>query len=229
MRIFLGILIGLALAVGIAFVAGYAAFGDMVNIDDRDKSNDVTEVFDVAGFDGIDVGGVFELDVTSGADYSVTVSGPADELERLEVSVENGELVLGRSGDSFRMGRQNPGMTAVVTLPTLTSIDVSGVADGEVRGVDADAFQADLSGVGSLDIEGQCGTLEARLTGVGELDARGLLCANVDVAVSGVGEAAVYASESVDARVGGIGSITIYGSPAKVEKDSGFMSDITVK
>ena len=64
---------------------------------------------------------------------------------------------------------------------------------------------------------------------MGDLDAEELRCADVEVRVSGIGEARVYASESVDASVSGIGSISIYGSPSDVTKDKSVFADISVK
>ncbi len=122
------------------------------------------------------------------------------------------------------------GLTAEITMPALRSIDLAGVADGDVRGVDSESFDVDLSGVGDLNISGSCGRLNADVSGVGDLNARELECRVVDVDVSGVGEASVYASEEVDASVNGIGSITIYGSPSNVDKStSTFLSSISVK
>ena len=232
MKFILGLLVGLILAVGIAAAGAYFAFGDLRDIDfgDRDRSEDVTETLDLAGFNAIEVGGVFELEVTVGGDFSVVLTGDADEMERVEAKVENGELVLDqRRPDRGKRRWRNQGVTATISLPSLTDIDVSGVVDGEVTGVDAESFSADFSGVGDLDLEGTCGTLKARLSGIGDLDARDLQCAIADVDVSGIGEASVYASEEVDASVSGIGSISIYGSPAKVDKDSSFLADISVK
>ena len=58
MKIFLGILVGLLLAIGIAAGAVYYAFGDLKDIGDRDRSQDITETYDLMGFNEIDVEGV---------------------------------------------------------------------------------------------------------------------------------------------------------------------------
>jgi hypothetical protein len=63
---------------------------------------------------------------------------------------------------------------------------------------------------------------------MGELDARGLKCEDVDIDMSGMGSASVYASESVDADMSGMGSIDVYGSPKDVKKDKSFMSSVTI-
>ncbi len=230
MKFFFGLLIGLLLAVGIAVGAGYMAFGELGDFGERDRSKDVTEQFDLAGFDKIDVGGVYEIDVTVGGDFSVTISGAPEKMARVEATVENGELVLGEARVLRGKGHwRNHGLTAVISMPSLTAIDVSGVVDGEVTGISADQFDAGLSGVGDLDLAGTCGSFNVHVSGVGDLDARELECENVEVSVSGVGDASVFASQSVDASVSGIGSISIYGSPSDIDKNGSFLSSIKVK
>ena len=83
MRIFFGVIIGLILSIGIAATAAYYAFGSLKDVGGRDKSEDIAETLDVTGFDEIQVAGVFEVDVSVGGDFSVTVSGPPSEMERL--------------------------------------------------------------------------------------------------------------------------------------------------
>jgi len=231
MRLFLGVLIGLVLAIAVAAGAGYIAFGDIANLGERDKSADVSMTYDVSGFDRISVGGVYELDVRVGGDFSVAVSGAPEEMARIEIVVEDGVLRLGqeerRRGERPRW--RNRGLTVKIAMPALNELRVSGVADADVAGVDAEAFSARLSGVGEIDIAGTCRFLSARVSGVGELDAEELRCAEVDVSISGVGEARVYGSESVDARVSGIGAISIYGSPSDVHKDKSLLANINVK
>lgn len=231
MRIFFGILLGLVIAMAIAFFAAQQVFGDLRDVGGRDKSKDVTQNLELSGFEEIEVEGVFELDVTVGGDFSVRISGAPETIGDLEATVENGALVLSQDDDIVigrgKLGKQ--GMTAVITLPVLTEIEIAGVADGQVRGVDAEEFRADLAGVGDLVISGDCGRLDAQVSGVGELNARALECRDADIVVSGVGSASVYASESVDASVSGIGSIDIYGSPSQVDRQTSFLSSISVK
>lgn len=230
MRLFLGVLIGLLLAVGIAAAAAYMAFGELTDIGERDRSKDISETYDLQGFDEISVGGVYELNVRVGPAFSVEVSGAPEEMERIDVGVEDGVLRLEQEDRKFSRRRwRNMGLTAEITLPALSAIHVAGVADAEVDGVDAEDFSASLSGVGEVDLAGTCGALTARVSGVGELDASDLQCAEVDVRVSGVGEARVYASQSVYASVSGIGSIDVEGSPANVVKDKSLFADISVR
>ncbi len=190
----------------------------------------VTQKLDLSGFDAITIAGVYELDVRVGPDFSVELSGPAYEMDRVNASVENGALVLDQrkrmKGEKNRNNRD--GVEAVITLPSLKAVKISGVVDGHISDVDADDFTVKISGVGDLEIDGECGALDAHLSGVGDLDARNLECGVADVKVSGVGSAVVFASDEIDAKVSGMGDIDVYGSPEKVSKNKSMFADITV-
>lgn len=210
-----------------AGLLGLAIAGAALAHDDEER---VSRTLDLAGFDRIKISGVYEIDVRVGSDFSIALSGPADEMERVEASVKNGELNLDRR--KRRRGEHHDnndhGVEAVITLPSLTGLKVSGVVDGQIAGVDTDHFKISLSGVGDIRIAGECGDLDANVSGVGDLDARELECRMADVNVSGVGSAAVFASEEIDADISGMGDIDVYGSPQQVSKSSGMFSDITI-
>jgi hypothetical protein len=211
-----------------AGLIGLAAAGAALAHDEAGEK--ISRTLDLAGFDRIKVSGVYELDVRVGSDFSIQLSGHEDEMERVEATVKNGELHLGhkRGGWRDRNDNNDHGVEAIITMPSLTGLKVSGVVDGEIAGVDVDRFNISLSGVGDIHIAGECGDLDANVSGVGDLDARDLECRMVDVNVSGVGSAAVFASEEVDADISGMGDIDIYGSPKRVSKSSGMFSDINI-
>ncbi len=194
----------------------------------RDGDAKVTQNLDLRGFDRIDIAGVYDLEVRVGPDYSIELSGPAYEIERVEASVRNNVLHLDQSKQKTRWRGRREGVDAVVTLPSLRGIEVAGVVEGVITGVDSEVFDIDVSGVGDLEFDGACGTLEAEVSGVGDLEADALECRVVTIEVSGVGDASVFASEEVDAQVSGMGGIDVYGSPEKVRKSDSMFADITV-
>ncbi len=220
MRLLLGFLVGLVIAGIIAVTALKVAWGDVTDLDSRDRGDDKTMTIDVGDFDRVSVAGVFEVDVTVGGDYAVTLSGKEDDLARTSARVENGRLTLdtAKRNEGGKRKFVKHGVTAKISLPSLNAIEAAGVVDGDIQGIDAESFSADISGVGELTLSGNCGNFDAEVSGVGELDANDLKCRSVKVDVSGVGSASVYASESVDAELAGIGKIEIAGSPANVSK-----------
>lgn len=236
MRFFLGLIVGTLIAIAIAAAAVHVAFGDVRGLSKRDgardTSADIAKTYGVAGFDAVDVAGVYEVDVNVGGDaFSVSLSGPPESLAQADVRVENSVLVLDVKDGDTRKGtwKDRHGLTAKVSMPSLRAFEASGVVDGTVEGVNSDSMSIRLSGVGDLDVKGKCGALTAALSGVGDLDAENLECKTATVDVSGAGKASVYATDKVAATVGGVGSIVVYGAPKEVSRSSSMFSSITVK
>lgn len=231
MKFLVGLVIGAIIAAAIGAGAIAVALGEIddVQVANRDKTGDVSQTYELSDFDKIDVAGVYELEVTVGPEYSVVISGPSEEMERVQAKVEGGALVLDQAKQKRGLGAlHHEGVSAKVSLPALSALDISGVVDGEVEGIEAQAFAVNLSGVGDVDLAGSCTDLTARVSGVGDLDAKELECKTARVNVSGVGDAKVFASESVDANISGMGDIEVYGSPAKVEKNDSMFSRIKI-
>jgi len=242
MRFLIGLVVGaiIAAAIGAAAIAYSAKDGDVGKFgisrsdsdDDDRRGDDAVRTVDLRDFDRIDVRGVFQLDVeVGGDDYAISLSGDDDDLDRVEARVEEGELVLDQKKreKGKRRYRGHDSVTATIKMPALSAVAASGVVDGDIKGVAAGAFKAEISGVGDMEIAGTCDSLKAEVSGVGDLDAEALQCKTVDVTVSGVGDAKVYASEAVSATVSGMGQISVSGSPETVEKNGGMFSSISVK
>ena len=183
-----------------------------------------SKTYDLRDFSAIEISGAYELDVEVGDDYSVRLTGPEEEMSRAEVAVRDGALTLG----SRKHRGDRDGVLAVVTLPALDRLSVSGVVDADIRGVDAGAFKINLSGVGEVKVDGRCGQLYARVSGVGELDARALKCGSAEISLSGMGGASVFARDVAKAEISGMGEINVYGSPKTVDKRGGFFAEINV-
>lgn len=199
--------------------------------DDDDKKDHIVQTFDFKGFDGIEVVGVYNMDVKVGKDFSIEASGRAKEMNRLSVEVKNGALVLStdeKKKRSWRGKNNNRGIDITITLPALNSLEITGIGNGEITGIDSERFDLDVSGIGAVELDGKCGTLDADFSGMGDLDAENLKCKEVKVDVSGMGSASVYASEKVDADMSGMGSIDVYGKPKTVKKDKTFMSSVDI-
>jgi hypothetical protein len=65
-----------------------------------------------------------------------------------------------------------------------------------------------------MQIKGQARTLRAHLSGVGSLNAQELRADAVDVNLSGLGSANVFAKTSASLSLSGLGSANVYGNPA---------------
>lgn len=185
---------------------------------------------EVPAFDGIVVGGGFEIELTQGDGYAVSVETDANLHDRIEVYVADGLLHVETQGDlrsPTRMrlfirseqfarislsGANELSATTPLYGEALT-LKLSGAVSVELA-VDYDELVADISGAGSLYLKGKATNTEFSVSGVGSISAYDLLSTLSVVEVSGTGSAKVHAVEALSASVSGMGSIRYQGDPA---------------
>lgn len=196
----------------------------------KGSKDHIDETHNVSGFDKLEIGGVYELNVKVGDGFSVRTSGHEKEVADMKIEVDGDTLVVGHKKKMMRnfKGSKN-GIQIDITMPALNAIAIGGVAEGEFSGIDADQLDVQIGGVGGLQFSGKCKSLDIEVGGVGEVDARDLRCEYADVQLAGVGEIDLYASDSVDVQTAGVGEVNVYGKPKNVSKSKSFLSEVNIK
>jgi len=201
-----------------------------------DDKNRVEETHNITDFNKIRVTGVYELDVQVGENFSVFTSGKHKDVEGMKVYLKGSTLVLAQDEDrdkkinwNGRKNRNNSGIRAVITMPSLKGLDITGIGAGEIKGIKANNLDVEVAGISDMELLGSCGSLDVDMAGLGELRAEDLECEHVDVDLAGMGEISVYASKSIEADAAGMGSIEVYGNPEDVEKSKSFMASVKIK
>jgi len=179
----------------------------------------------VPAFQGIELAGVIDVQVTIGSPASVEISGDADLLGKVITKVKNGVLVI----ETKPKLPNNSHLRATITAPDVTSLSLSGVGDLRVAGIANDSLTLDLSGVGALKVTGTTGSLRVRSSGTGDVSAKDLAAKSSTVVASGVGDTRVQATQSIDATLSGVGDITVYGHPQQVRKSRSGVGDIHLR
>lgn len=174
----------------------------------------VTESRKLDAFTGLDVSAVLDVKVTIGSPAKVEVKGPQDWLARLSTKVEKGVLVVAMPGKFNNI----PKLEMVITMPALTSIDLSGVVSLTAGRLAGKLLDVDISGVGSVVLVGAVEALHLEASGAASIDAQKLMTSVSAVELSGAGDATVTATKQLDVSLSGAGSITAYGKPATIHK-----------
>ena len=188
----------------------------------------------VPGFDRVSTSVPFDVRVRTGAAPSVHATAPQDILDRLQVEVRGGELVISMrersgwfSGWNWRGGKG----VIEVGVPMLQAARLRGPGDLTVDRVRGPRFEATLSGPGNLSV----GTLDTRqldatlngpgnislagraetanlvLRGPGDIRAAGLTSREATVSLSGPGNLAATVTGLARGTLTGPGDITIRG------------------
>lgn len=204
----------------------------------------VTEDVEVSNFDQIDFGAFGELTITQGDRESLTIEAESNVMSRIRTSVSGGTLYIEMKTGGF------PWVGSVVptkpvrydlTVKELNSLDLSGAGSvyagaidttrlnldisgaGQVviRSLAAGTLEVEHSGAGKIELAGQARRQEIHLTGVGEYDAADLESESVEIDLTGVGKATVWATEALDVQLSGVGDVRYYGDPRVTQNVSG--------
>jgi hypothetical protein len=185
------------------------------------------ETRNLSGFEGVSAAGRFDVNVTVGDAYSVTITGP--DAERLKTEIEDGVLKIETRNRPWFGDEPHVNADVLITTPRLNSLVAARGAEVEATNVDADTFELVAAMGGQVRAAGTCRRLDASAAMGGSLDATDLHCANADVSAAMGGEARVFASQSLDASASMGGSVRVAGQPAHTDISTSMGGDVSLR
>jgi RNA polymerase sigma factor (sigma-70 family) len=120
----------------------------------------ITKTFKVTDFTAVHAAHAFEVEITRGDSFSVTVSADEKLMEHINVSKSDSALEIAVETDKkhIRVKGQGPGPKATITMPALEGVHADGATTFTVSGFKSTKpFKGRVSGASKL-----IGTLEAR-------------------------------------------------------------------
>jgi hypothetical protein len=210
-----------------------------------------TESREVRNFDRVHLQDFGDLDITQGAQESLTVEADEEILDKIRTTVRDGELILRIGGDWLdRLGAllttslTRPHIQYHLTVKHLTALLVSGAARVDVgdlttgqltvslsgagdvtfKSVTADGLEVKLAGAGRVEVSGKVKQQSVSLSGAGKYAGGKLESQQARVSMSGAGSATLWANQELDATLSGMGSVEYYGDPRVKTSISGLGS-----
>ncbi len=202
----------------------------------EDGGPTVSRNYQVGGFDQIELAGRYEVDVRTGANPSVSASGPERAMERLTVEVRGGKLVIKPRDERRWFGFRNRGskdqVRVVVTVPALTAAALAGSGNIRVDKVRGDRFEGEIAGSGDLRLgsvevaqlklsiagsgqldagSGRARSAEYDIAGAGDVKARQLAAEQLKVSIAGSGNVEANATRAADVDIVGSGNVDVTG------------------
>ncbi len=169
---------------------------------------------DVRGFTAVTLNVPAKIAFTVGEDYALTITGDKALVARIETSVRDGTLEIGRKDRHPFRNRHR--LTITLSAPELSGVAINGAAEGRIAGLAGGRFALVVNGAGHLDLLGTCDAFVLTINGAGDVSAENLLCHSVTATINGAGDADVHATESLTATINGAGDITVHGHPKVV-------------
>lgn len=184
-----------------------------------------TESRNVSEFRGIDVGGVFQVEVTAGKDYGVVVEGDDNLLQYVKTEVSGGVLKI---SSTERLKSSTP-LRIRVSAPEIESIDGSGACKISVAGLKSSELRVDTSGASKINLAGETESLTIDVSGASNINAENLKAENATVDASGASKVEVFVTSKLVSEASGASKISYTGNPTSVTKDTSGAAKVSQK
>ncbi len=186
--------------------------------------------FALDGFNSLNLGSAFQVEITYGDEFLVVAKGESQDLEDLELVVANNTL----SG-SYRHGSRSHKRTLVqVYMPVLRTANLHSATNAVIKGFSAEEdslrllvsgaaklatdaewryIEFEVNGASELVLEGKASAIKGAVNGASNLQAADLFPSTCDIAVSGASEATVGVRDLLSGSVNGNSQLQYRGSP----------------
>lgn len=177
----------------------------------RGSGNVLTLEKGLSGFNRVDAGWGFGLDVRQGESFAVTIQID-DNLERyLEAEVRGGVLHLGlKNIANFGTGS----LRADVTMPELVGVNLSGGVTATFSGFGSSRdFAGDFSGASNATFHGSAGDLALGVGGGADVDMSDFVVEDARIEASGGADVVVNVSGRLNVEATGGANVYYLGNP----------------
>lgn len=197
---------------------------------------DVTRTLTWAGGERLQIEVPGDVVYVQGSTPGVVVTGPRDLTGRIRIVGDrltlddNGEGnehgYIRWSGDGFQVWSAGDRIKVTVTAPAVSSFDLVGSADLEIRDYDQPRLNLILSGSGDVTGSGATRTVWIDVSGSGDVDLAALNTVDADVQLSGSGDVRVGPTGKAVVDVSGSGDVDLTRRPAELSRTLSGSGDI---
>lgn len=185
----------------------------------RGSGNVITEGREVSGFTAVSLQGMGQLQIDQNGSESLSITTDDNLLPYIETRVRGNKLIISVQGNTLFSNVTE--LTYHVTVANIDSVELDGAGEIEVSHLDADEWQVNLDGTGSITASGQANKQTVEINGAGAYTADKLASQEATVRHSGAGMAVVQVSEQLDVRIDGLGTVEYIGDPEVTQTVNG--------
>lgn len=209
------------------------------------SGNIITEKRNTGSFEGVNVGGGFEVEISQGNNREVTVEADDNLIKYVLTDVENGKLRI-RLDD---IHARHAHLKVYVTSPVINFIKASAGAEVKSKdvirsensiqfnassgsqvnaAVDAPTVEADASSGSEVNLSGRTRKVSLEASSGSEINADELLSETADARASSGASTSIHASVKLDAKASSGGHVSYKGgaSVSKTESSGGEVSRV---
>ncbi len=211
-----GIIGGFIVALVFSYAFGYVGFfpgiGGLTG-----SGTPVTETMSITGFTSVSAAMGFRVEITESSTYSVRVTVDDNVVDKLRVTKEGDTLSIALDPGIYTF----MSLRAVVTMPDIEGLELSGGSRGSISGfVGLASLDLELSGGSHVDAEGSAIDLTVDASGGSTLDLENFPVHDADIVFSGGSSGTISLDGNLDADASGGSRLWYIGSPTLGDIDT---------
>jgi hypothetical protein len=204
----------------------------------KGNGNVTTITRSTGDYDGVSVGGFFDVILVGGKEGKVTIEGEENLMEYIVTEVSRGTLKIKvEKGINMKTTRR---LTVTVPVKDIERVSLggSGNVTGETKikaedldvslggsgnislDIDASNLKSSIGGSGNIKLSGKADYMRSSIAGSGTIKAYELQVNEIKASIAGSGDIRVSVKDEIDATVAGSGSIYYKGNPPKINTKS---------
>lgn len=204
----------------------------------KGNGNVVTVTRTTSDYDGIGVGGSFDVILVKGKEGNITIKGEENIIPYIETEVSGSTLKIKyKKNTNIRTTRK---LTVTVTYEDISMISLGGSGNISNQGtlkandlkaslggsgnitlaIDANEVTANIGGSGYIRLEGNSNDFTCSIAGSGSIKAYDLSADNLSATIAGSGSIRTTVNKKIKAKVVGSGSIYYKGNPTNIDTKS---------
>lgn len=190
----------------------------------KGSGNLKTEIYNFSGFNQVEVGNVFEVEVTQGSEHSVSITANDNLFEYIELSKQGAMLKISLRRAQFI----DITAKAEITMPQLNALELSGAARATVSGFSStENLNIEISGASSVKlVEMSIGDVKFDISG-GSKAIGDMTAGDIEFDVSGASTVQLECSAvNINIDASGASNVQLGGSAGDIEIDASGVSYI---
>ncbi|MGV8928598.1 MAG: GIN domain-containing protein [Brevundimonas sp.] len=209
--------------------------GDNFHMQRGHGEPDVTRTLAWTGGDRLQIEVPFDVTYVQGTAPGIVITGPKDLADRVRIVGDRLALddddrqehgYIRWTGRGFRAWSADDQLKITVTAPAVSSFDVVGSSDLQIRDYDQPSLNLIVSGSGDVTARGETRTLQVDVSGSGDADLAALSTVDADVRVSGSGDVRVGPTGKATVDISGSGDVDLTRRATSVSSDVSGTGDI---
>lgn len=194
----------------------------------------------VSDYDGVSVGGSFDVKLVSGKEGKITISAEENLIPYLITEVDGDKLkIKWKKGISINSHKK---ILVTVPIKKISKVSLAGSGDvytdncvintenlkvslagsGDIKvAVKTENISSSIAGSGDISLNGSTNSFKASIAGSGDIHAFDLKAKTADLRISGSGGIRTSTSDVLQVRIAGSGDVFYKGNPKEDVRISG--------